>query len=237
MKDTENTNIEPVNSNRRTIIFLLSGAIISGICLILAGIFFWQGLNQNNIFERALSTPTSKPETVNSPTPEEIPTQIIPTLLPSGALLEFANADEAKQAIDTGTDYLESYAVEFPELPNINQPGDVYTYNILLLQPAPLIWSYGWCTTTDEILEGNINHILLEFIADDVKVSQANIAVFDDLGVDSSPCRNYVVLIEGWSEGDHTLQTRVTFTQDIDDGWNLYPAGTHTFEYIVPIFP
>lgn len=184
-----------------------------------------------------MSTPTTTPAILNSSTPEEAPAQNYPTLLPPDTPLEFAHADEAKKAIDSGSEYLESYAVEYPELPEINQPGDVYIYNLLLLPPVPLIWSYGWCTTTGEILEENFTHIQLEFIADDVVVSEANIAVFDDERMDGPPCRNYVVLINGWSEGDHTLQTRVTFTQDIDDGWNLYPAGTHTYEYFVTIFP
>ena len=237
MKAVENTNVASDDSKRRTIIFLLSGAIISGICLILAGGYFWLGLNQNPIFEKSSSTPTYTPATSNSPTPKEVPTQNIPTLQPPNAPLEFANADKAKKAFDSDIDYLESYAVEQPEFPDINQPGDVYIYNLFLLQPVPLFWSYGWCTSTREILDENFNHIQLEFIADDVTVPEANIAVFDDMTEDGFPCRGYAVLIEGWSEGDHTLQIRVTFTQDINDGWNLYPAGTHTFEYSVPVYP
>ncbi|HEY5731230.1 MAG TPA: hypothetical protein VIS72_14345 [Anaerolineales bacterium] len=237
MNDKDNITIESDESKRRTIIFLLSGAIVLGICMIVAGGYFWLGLGQNISFEKSLSTPTYTPAPVNSPTPAGVPNEVIATLLPPGAPLEFAHADEAKKALDSGIEFLESYAVEFPNIPEINQPGDVYTFNLFLYPPVPLIWSYGWCTTTAEILEENFNHIQLEFIADDVMVSEANIAIFDDVRTDGSPCRNYSVLIEGWSEGDHTLQTRVTFTQDIDDGWDLYPAGTHTYEYFVPVFP
>ena len=233
MNDIQPSNEKAEDSNRRTIILLLSGAIISGICLILAGLYFWVGSNQNANTEKAISTSTYVPATVNSPALEEVPTQDIPTLLPPDTPLNFAHTDEVQKALDSDIDYLESYAVEFPELPDINQPGDVYIYNLFLLQPVPLIWSYGWCTTTGEILEENFNHIQLEFIADDVMVPEANIIIFDE----DTPCRYYAVLIVGWSEGDHTLQTRITFTQDINDGWNLYPAGTHTFEYFIPIFP
>ena len=50
---------------------------------------------------------------------------------------------------------------------------------------------------------------------------------------DGSYCREYVGLVDTWPDGQHQLETRVTFTQDIHDGWNLYPAGTHTFKYFV----
>lgn len=50
---------------------------------------------------------------------------------------------------------------------------------------------------------------------------------------DGAPCREYVALVDNWPIGQHIIESRITFTQDINDGWDIYPAGTHIFKYFV----
>ena len=138
--------------------------------------------------------------------------------------------------MNEGGDYLESYALDFPDIPDINQPGDVYTYNVELSDSVPLIWSYGWCTTTSAILEDNFKHIQIDFVVDDETLPTTDIAIIDSQRDDGSPCRDYAALVKEWTPGQHQLQTQVTFTEDINDGWNLYPKGMHTYEYIVSVY-
>ena len=122
-------------------------------------------------------------------------------------------------------------------MPDINQPGDIYIFEIQLTKSEPLVWSYGWCTTTQEILEENFAHIQLEFTLNETMVPLGNFTIVESQREDGSPCREYAALVNEWTEGQHQLESRITFTQDIDDGWNVYPAGTHTFKYIVTIQP
>lgn len=91
--------------------------------------------------------------------------------------------------------------------------------------PSPSIWSYGWCTTTLEILEDNFAHIQIEFTVNESPVPSANIAVIETSREDGSPCREFVALAETWTPGQHHLEIRVAFTQDIHDGWDLSPPG------------
>ncbi|HSG43614.1 MAG TPA: hypothetical protein VLA72_10715 [Anaerolineales bacterium] len=245
MNHNNPVTVESDDSKRRTIILLLSGAIISGICMISVGLYFWMSSNQSSSLSQFFSSSTVTPPPTRVPTSTPVPTEefsliAILTEQPMEKAKEppyFASVQDTQSAFDQGTDHLESYASDYPELPEINQPGDIYTYTVFLFpSPIPLIWSYGWCTTTEEILEENFKHIQLDLIADDIPVPKTNIAVIDDVSNEGYPCRNFAVLINKWPTGLHRLQTRVTFTQDIDDGWDLYPAGTHTFEYLVPIY-
>ena len=131
--------------------------------------------------------------------------------------------------------YLENIASAIPDMPEVNQPGDVYIYEIQLDKPEPLLWSYGWCTTTQTILKENFTHIQIEFNINAEPVSTDHFLIQDENRDDGSPCRNYTATINEWPKGQHQLEVRVTFTQPTDDGWNLYPEGTHIFKYIVTV--
>ncbi|MCK7580549.1 MAG: hypothetical protein MZV65_36170 [Chromatiales bacterium] len=54
---------------------------------------------------------------------------------------------------------------------------------------------------------------------------------------DGGKCREHAALIVDWPAGTHQFETRITFTQALDDGWDIYPAGTHTYKYIVTVEP
>lgn len=131
--------------------------------------------------------------------------------------------------------YLEANAYVVPDTPAINQPGDVYIYEIKLSESMPLLWNYGWCTTTQEILEQNFSYINLEFTVNEIPVSSGSFFVNEYERSDGAPCREYVTLVEDWPVGQHILESRITFTQDIDDGWDTYPMGTHIFKYFVTV--
>jgi len=245
--DNNNVPIESGNPNKQTLIILMLGVIILGVCA-LAGLgYLWFQSGQDSPFSNIFPTATATRRPASVPTSTlaelDVPTLAVPDatqqpLEKADQPPSYTSAEAAKAAMDDGaTDYLESYAVDFPDIPDINQPGDVYTYNLFVYpSPVPLLWTYGWCTTTSEILDDNFKHIDIEFVAEDTTVAKENIAIIDSSRDDGSPCRDYVVLIDKWTPGEHQLQTRVNFTEDIDDGWNVYPAGIHTYEYIVPIF-
>ena len=223
-------------SNQTTIMAMI-GVVVVGVCgfLFIASQLFRSNSLMGEFFPSPTSTrfPTITPAPTRTPVPNLTSTQqawMAPAQSPS-----LASAEEAKTALDSGVNDLEAYAYVVPDTPAINQPGDVYIYEIQLSESTPLLWNYGWCTTTQEILEENFSHIGLEFTINGTSVSSAGFFVNNYERSDGAPCREYTALVDEWPIGQHILESRIMFTQDINDGWDVYPAGTHTFRYFVTV--
>jgi hypothetical protein len=145
-----------------------------------------------------------------------------------------ASVEDVKTALnDDNTKYIEQYAVSFPDFPDINQPGDIYGYEIHINPSMTALWSYGWCTTTSEILDQNFAQMKVEFVMNGAPVSKDQLAGYDYQRFDGGQCRSLAALITAWPPGEHQLEVRVTFLQPTDDGWDIYPAGAHIFKYFV----
>ncbi len=56
-----------------------------------------------------------------------------------------------------------------------------------------------------------------------------------EYGLEDEECRLYYALVTDWSVGEHVLITEVTFETELDDGTDLYPAGTHYYRHIVSV--
>lgn len=227
-------------ANQTTIITML-GVVVVGICALFFMATQWLRPNADTLIAEYFlsSTPTRQPsatlEPTRTPAPNLTATQgawTRPAVSPS-----LGDAEAAQSALDAGTSTIETFAFVFPGTPEINQPGDVYVYEIQLEESTPLIWSYGWCTTSQSILEDNFSHIQLVFVLNEASVSSTVLAARDYQRDDGSACREVAALVQAWTEGTHQLETRVTFTQAIHDGWNLFPAGTHTYKYVVTLNP
>jgi hypothetical protein len=231
--------IEETDAKKRTMILTMSGIIIFSVCALLMLAFFWFRPNQNSPIAKHFPSPTTTRRLANTPAPTN-------TLIPNLTATQSAwikpvqsptigTADEAQKALAAGQSYLEDFASEIPDTPEINQPGDVYTYTVQLEQSESVIWTYGWCTSTQAILEENFTHTQIEFFINEEPTALDHFFIEDTKRDDSSPCRDYTATIKQWPKGQHHLEVRVTFTTPTDDGWNLYPAGTHTFKYIVTV--
>lgn len=225
--------------SRRTMLWALTAIIVIGFCLIfmLAFTFFQPGGSSLRAKYFPSPTATRRPASTPAPTrtlaPNLTATQqawIKPDQPPT-----LGTSAETQKGIDSSTTYLEGFALTTPDIPDVSQPGDIYIYDIQLDAATPAIWSYGWCTTTNAILEENLTHMQIEFSLNEKSVSLENLFIHDTARDDGSPCRNYDIIINQWSAGQHHLEVHITFTQPTDDGWNLYPAGTHTFKYIVTV--
>lgn len=233
--------IDEGGTTSRTTMFLMIGAVIVGACALVFLAFLWFRPDTNSLVAEYFPspTPTRQPTGTPAPTRTAIPnltaTQqawVKPALPPS-----LGSIQEAREALESGGMYLEAFSSVYPDTPEINQPGDVYIYEVQLSESIPLIWSYGWCTTTQAILDENFTHIELEFTINEALAPFSNFVVNDYERSDGASCREHAALVADWTPGQHILETRITFTQDIDDGWNLYPAGMHAFKYIVTLQP
>lgn len=201
----------------------------------------WLLPNAGSLVDRYFPTNTAEPPPTFTPAPTRTP---VPNLTatqqawaPPAQSPRLGSADEALNAVNDGNATLETYAYSYPDTSGINQPGDVYVYEIALTEATPLVWSYGWCTTTQSILEENFSHIRLEFVLNGSPVSSGSFTVTEYERSDGGKCREHAALVVDWPTGTHQLESRITFTQAIDDGWDVYPAGTHTFKYLVTVNP
>lgn len=230
-----------IGASNQTTIIAMSGVVVVGLCgLVFIVSQLFRPLSSSLIAEyfpspTLTAIPTETPAPTRTPPPNLTATQQAwarPAQSPS-----LGSVEEARAAADAGVDTLESFAYLYPNTPQINQPGDVYVYEIQLTESAPLVWSYGWCTTTQAVLEENFSQIRLEFILNGSPAASGSFAVTDYERSDGGRCREHSALIVDWPAGTHQIESRITFLQAIDDGWDIYPAGTHTYKYVVTLQP
>ncbi|MEW6406055.1 MAG: hypothetical protein AB1649_30085 [Chloroflexota bacterium] len=98
-----------------------------------------------------------------------------------------------------------------------------------------VLWTWRWCTTTQEILDESFEHIQLVFLLNQETVSLDHFAVVDYSPEDHVFCREYYTVVDQWPPGRYQLETQITFTKPIYDGWGTYPAGTFYVRYIVTV--
>jgi hypothetical protein len=120
-------------------------------------------------------------------------------------------------------------------MPNVSQPGDIYTFAVSVGPSQDALWNYGWCTLTQKILDQNFAQMEVEFFLNGAPVSDDYVGVTDYNETEERFCRTYNILVKDWPSGTHLLAVDVTFLAPTDDGWDIYPAGTHTFEYYVAV--
>lgn len=237
--DPNLTPIEEADAKKRTLILAMSGVIVFSIFVLFTLAFFWFQPAQNGLLAKYFPSPTATRRPVNTPVPTRtlVPdlTATQSTWTKSGQSPTLGSVEETQNALEAGMNYLEGFAFVVPDTPEINQPGDIYVYEIQLDQSESVIWSYGWCTTSQTILTENFTHMQVVFIINEAPTAPDHFLIQDEISDDGSACREYTTTLNSWPNGQHQLEVRVTFTSPTDDGWNLYPAGTHTFKYMVSV--
>lgn len=160
------------------------------------------------------------PEEEATPGPEETP-QEQPRI---GSLLE------SESALAAGVPWLVELAEESYE--ETSQAGETYVYTVALDPSQDALWIYGWCATSRELLEQNWEAITLLFTLNDEEVPMSGFAMLES-DFEDQECRLYYALVTDWPLGEHDLMTEVTFETELDDGQDIFPAGTHYYQYIV----
>ncbi|MBN1538285.1 MAG: hypothetical protein JW908_16225 [Anaerolineales bacterium] len=155
-------------------------------------------------------------------------------ITPSGPP-EMASIAEAQAGVSSAYT-LEELAREQYSDAEFSQMDRVFTYTVALPQSQDVIWSWGWCATTQDILDDNIEHIEISLSLNGEDVSLDDFASFEGEN-NGQFCRFYYTLLSDWPAGQHSLQTIATFTEPINDGSLDYPAGTQTFQFDVYIKP
>jgi hypothetical protein len=156
--------------------------------------------------------------------------------------VKMLNKTEAQKVLEEqDIESLPSKAVERysqEELDRVTVEGGTLTYTINLAQSEPIAWSMGWCSTTEEILAQNFDHLRYTFTLNgqDIPVDQFVEYEYYSENVQGY-CRVYRTVLTDWAPGEHTIQTVTTMDQAINDGWDDYAAGTRTYIYKVILTP
>lgn len=155
-------------------------------------------------------------------------------ITPSGPP-EIASIPEAEAGVAASMTFEELARERYTDA-ELSQMDSVLTYTIALQESQDIIWSWGWCAATQEILKENFEHIDISLTLDGETVPLDDFASFE--GDNSGQfCRFYFTLLSDWPEGEHSVQTVVTFKDPINDGAADYPAGSQTFQYDVYVKP
>ncbi len=153
--------------------------------------------------------------------------------------LTLGSLETSQQILANQSPLLESLAKERYTPEELSQAGKTYTYTIKLGKEQPLIWQTNWCTTTEAILQQNLERLRVEFVVNGEVIDPNRIGVVQvesQVGEQLMHCAYYIASVYNWPTGKTLLEIRVTFTEPINDGIGDYPAGAHIYRYEVDFY-
>ncbi len=156
-------------------------------------------------------------------------------LPPASSAPTMASKSDAASALAASAPYLEDKASEQYQASDFAKPGTL-TYTVSLTPTDQVIWGYGWCATTQDILNTNLKSIKLKFTLDgkDVPVSAMQV---DNTPSNGQQCQTTFTALGNWPTGSHHIVTTVTFTGKINDGTADYASGDYVLDYTVNVQP
>lgn len=134
--------------------------------------------------------------------------------------------------------YLQALAAEEYTDEDFSKPGTL-TFTVALTgQERPAYFNYGWCTTTEEILKQNFEHIGVRLSLDGRELGEDVVHAITSTRQQQErdmTCLEFGVLFTDWPPGKYRLEAAATFDATINDGLADYPAGDYVFEYDVTV--
>ena len=130
--------------------------------------------------------------------------------------------------------YLQALAKETYTEDDFAKPGTL-TFTATVTNDKPVYFGYGWCTTTEEILRQNFEHITVELFFNDQKLGNDVAHSYLYSLTNGQVCNDFGVLMSDWPAGEYHLKVVVTFNEKINDGMSDYPAGDYISEYNVTV--
>jgi len=164
--------------------------------------------------------------------PGMIPLTPIPTV-PMPVMEKDADAHLEKLK---GTDwvYLQALAEEKYTEADFAKPGTL-TFTVKITNDKPTYFDYGWCTTTEEILKQNFEHIIVSLYFNDQELGTDVVHPVSYTRTDGLVCLDFGVLMSDWPAGNYKLESAVTFDEKINDGLDDYEAGDYIHQYNVTV--
>lgn len=177
--------------------------------------------------------PTESAETAEPTEPAEPATQApvepagaMPTMeTDSQVVLESLQAREGV--------YLAALATERYADDDSDRPGTL-TYTVEITDDTPTYFNYGWCTTTEEILQQNFEHIKIGLYFNG-KALGRDVVHPITYQLNDMVCIDFIALLSNWPEGEYQLTAVATFDEKINDGLAEFEAGDYIYEYSVTV--
>lgn len=163
-----------------------------------------------------------------------VPTPSV-TLQPAASAPTIDTISESQAAANAGAPALEQKAAEQYQASDFAKPGTL-TYTVTLSVTDQVLWAYGWCATTTDILNNNLKSIRLKFTLDGQDVPVSDFAAVDS-SQNGQQCHTLYVALSNWPVGRHHLTTTATFTDKINDGTSDYQPGDYVLDYTVNVLP
>jgi hypothetical protein len=132
--------------------------------------------------------------------------------------------------------YLQSLAQEEYTAEELDRktPGTL-TFTIKITDDTPTYFNYGWCTTTQEVLEQNFEHITIKLYFNEEQLGDDVVHPVSFTRPDGLVCVDFGVMMSEWPNGTYTLEAVSTFNETINDGIADYAAGDYIFVYNVTV--
>ena len=196
------------------------------VLLIASGLFLTSCLLPGMIPLNSESTATAEPAGTAELEASAAPEGSMPTMeTDSNAVLESLKAQEGI--------HLFSLAEEQYSDAETNQPGTL-TYTVNITDDRPTYFNYGWCTTTQEILEQNFQHIKIALYFNGEPLS-SDVVHPITYQLNDMVCLDFVALLSNWPNGEYQLTAVATFDEKINDGIADFDAGEYIYEYNVTV--
>jgi hypothetical protein len=128
--------------------------------------------------------------------------------------------------------YLQALAEEQYTEEDFAKPGTL-TFTVNITEDKPTYFNYGWCTTTEEILQQNFEHIQVQLYFNGKELGTDVVHPVTFTRPDGFVCLDFGVLMSNWSPGEYQLKAVATFEEKINDGAADFEAGDYVFEYNV----
>ena len=145
------------------------------------------------------------------------------------------NADALLETLKAGDFvYLTQLAKERYTEEDYAKPGTL-TYTVNITDDKPTYLNYGWCTTTEEILQQNFEHIRVGLFFNGEQLGRDVVHPITYTRSDNFVCLEFGVLMSDWPAGEYDLEAVATFEEKINDGAADFEAGDYIFKYSVTV--
>ena len=150
---------------------------------------------------------------------------------------KIASIEETQARLEEGdVQQLEERATEVYSELELAQMDTPLTYTVTLSTDDDILWVWGWCAATEEILADNLAEIELNFTLDGESISSEQFANFGYPYQEQS-CQVYFASLYEWPVGEHHLNTTASWGSVLNDGAMEFPAGSQIYEYTVFVSP
>ena len=205
------------------------GFLQSFLVMIGAGILITSCLLPGMIPLNPEATETAAPAASAQPEATTAQTGTLPTMeKDANVLLETLKTGEFV--------YLQSLAEETYTEEDFAKPGTLtFTVAVNPAEEKPTYFNYGWCTTTEEILQQNFEHIRVGLFFDGEQLGTDVVHPITFTRPDGFVCLDFGVLMSDWAPGEYKLTAVATFDEKLNDGAADFEAGDYIFEYDVTV--